>query len=524
MPESPRITERSLAPSGMLEVSVGSLLRLPVIRALHKRQLLFPTVVLIVVAGVLVQGALDRSQPQVMTSESEEPLPPPESRPILRGDLEKTPLTYFSDYWNQLAEGARGNLIAIGPSATPGILIGPRLALTTVQPALAVLAERNRLALTRDEPEGAEAEDELGEAEPDDSERDGVTEDEVDPVIDEVGPHRLRAWDKELGLALFDVDDAAETAFTLSDPRRLPSGSYLGAVTLDGTGEPTVTPGYLVTTVAEAESDSGDFIVSIDLPSTLSVAAIIDLDGAMVGLAYSSEAGPRVVTTIEMLGLIEALQSETVCRSIEASDLDDEVQELLGIESGVLIEYVRAEAFTQEPSLQSGDVLLEWGDTSLESAEQFASVFDAQIPGSLVRYRVLRGRRRVTGGTIMPARDCAPVTSEPVRLPLFGLAVQWIDQSGTDTGSSDGWYVVAVASDGTAAAAGVQELDYLRSVDGLGVEDENDRPILEAATASEEALVLSLLRDGRAKLIAVPPVTDDVLDAVPAEGEIESGR
>ena len=503
---------------------MGFLLRLPVIRALHKRQLLFPTVVSIVVAGVLVQGALDRSQPQVMTSEAEESVPAPESRPILRGDLEKTPLTYFSDYWNQLAEGARDNLIAIGPTATPAILIGPRLALTTVQPALAVLAARNQFALTRDEREDAEAKDELDEVEPDDGERDGVTADEVAPAIDEGGPHRLRVWDKELGLALFDVDGAAETAFTLSDPRRLPSGSYLGAVTLDGTGQPTVTPGYLVTTVAEPDANSGDLIVSMDLPSTLSVAAIIDLDGAMVGLAYSSEAGHRVVTTIEMLGLIEALQTETVCRSIEVSDLDEEVQGLLGVEQGVLIEYVRPEAFTQNPSLQIGDVLLEWGDTSLESAEQFASEFDAQIPGSLVRYRVLRGRRRVTGGTIMPARDCAPVISEPVRLPRFGLAVRWIDQSGTDAGSSDGWHVVAVAADGTAATAGVQELDYLRSVDGLGVGDEDDRPILEAAAASEETLVLSLLRDGRATLIAVPPVADDMLDAVPAEGEIESKR
>ena len=506
---------------------MGFLLRLPVIRALHKRQLLFPTVVSIVVAGVLVQGALDRSQPVGMMSESEEPVAAPVPRPILRADLEKTPLTYFSDYWNQLAEEARENLIAVGPTATPGILIGPKLALTTVQPALTVMRERNRLALTRNEPEEADPEGDPDEAEPDEGERDVVAEEVLEPVIpviDEAGPHRLRAFDEELGLALFDVDDAPDTAFTLSDPRRLPSGSYLGAVTLDGTGEPTVIPGYLVTTVAEADSRSGDLIVSMDFPSTLSVAAVVDLDGAMVGLAYSSDAGPRVVTTIEMLGLIEALQTETVCRSIEVSGLDGEVQRLLGVEGGVLVEYVRREAFAQEPSLQIGDVLLEWGGTSLESAEQFVSLFDAQTPGSLVRYRVLRGRRRVTGGTIMPARDCAPVTSEPVRLSAFGLAVQWADRSGAEAVSSDGWYVVAVAPDGSASAAGIEELDYLRSVDGQGVADEDDRPILEAAAASEEALLLSLLRDGRAKLIAVPPLTGDEADAVPAEGEIESDK
>ena len=302
-----------------------------------------------------------------------------------------------------------------------------------------------------------------------------------------------------------------------------PQARILVQSPLDGNGEPIVAPGYLVTTVAEADSGFGDLIVSMDLPSTLSVAAIIDLDGAMVGLAYASEGGPRVVTTTEMLGLIEALQTETVCRSIEVSNLEDEVQRLLGVDSGVLIEYVRPEAFRQEPSLRGGDVLLEWGVTPLESAEQFASLFDAQVPGSLVRYRVLRGRRHVTGGTIMPARDCAPVTSEPVRLPRFGLAVQWIDPLTTDTVSREGWYVAAVAQDGPAVAA-VQELDYVRSVDGQGVEDEEDRPILEAAATSEEALVLSLLRDGRAKLIAVPPVADDETDFVPAQGQIASDR
>jgi S1-C subfamily serine protease len=511
-------------PSSRLKVSVGFFLELPVIRALHKRQLLFPVVVLVVVAGVLVQGAFDRNPPSVMTPESGESIPSPVVRPTIRGDLEKTPLTYFSDYWNQLAVGVRGSLILIEPTGTPGILIGPKLALTTIQPALAVVAARNRFALTRDEPEDVEDPDEVDEKGADIGERDGVTVDEVEQAIEEGTSHRLRAWDKEIGLALFDVDDEAETAFTMTDSRRLPSGSYIGAVTLDETGEPTVMPGSLVNTVAEPDLNSGNLILSINLPSTLSIAAIINLDGDMVGLAYSSEAGPRVVTTAKMLGLIEALQTEKVCRSVETSDLDEEVYRLFGIEEGVLIEYVHSESFAQGLSLQSGDVLLKWDDTSVESAEQFASVFDTQMPGSRVRYRVLRGRRRVTGSMVMPPRDCAPLLSEPVRFPLFGLAARWIDQSDRDRGWREGWYVVAVAPDGTAAAAGVQEFDYIRFVDGQGVESEDDRSILEAAGTSEQALVLSLLRDGRVKLIAVPPVADDVLAVVLAAGEIESKR
>ena len=519
----------------MLVIPVGFLLRLPVVRALHKRQLLFPTVVLIVVASVLVQGALERSQPAELLSQ--EAVPAPEPRPILRADLEKTPLTYFSDYWNQLAEGARDNLVAIGPTATPGILIGPRLALTTAQPALAVLEERNRVALTspvspdsddadNGDDDGVVTQTESGEADVAQLESGGddTVPEALAPAAEEAGPHRLRAWDETLGLALFDVSDHGETAFTLTDPRTLPSGSYLGAVTLDRSGEPTVTPGYLVTAAGAVQNDAGDLVVSMDLPSTLSVAAIVNLDGAMVGFAYASEMGPRVVTTTELLGLIEALQTESLCRSVEVSDIDDDIRSRLGIESGVLIEYVRPEAFAQEPSLRGGDVLLEWGDTPLDSAEQFATLYDAQTSGSLVRYRVLRGRRRVIGGTVMPGRDCAAVTSEPVRLPRFGLAAQWIEGSADETDAGDSWRVVAVAVDGPSAAAGVEEFDILRSVDGRSIDDESDRTVLESAAESDEPLLVSLLRDGRAKLVAVPPGDADEMDAEPVEGETESGR
>ncbi|MFP6571262.1 MAG: hypothetical protein VB674_01475, partial [Vicinamibacterales bacterium] len=86
---------------------VRFILNLPGIRSLHERQLLFPVVVIVVVAVVLVDGAIDRteqverdaSSPRSNTLVPQTPSPP---RPVLRGDLEKTPLTYVADYWSQL--------------------------------------------------------------------------------------------------------------------------------------------------------------------------------------------------------------------------------------------------------------------------------------------------------------------------------------------------------------------------------------------------------------------------------------
>ncbi len=106
-------------------------LRLPGINRLHERQWLFPVLVVVVVAGVLVQGALQRTA----TAQREPPLPDTEpattlptpvvTRPALRGDLEKTPLTYFSDYWAQLGEEARDHIVLVGPGPTPGCSSNP---------------------------------------------------------------------------------------------------------------------------------------------------------------------------------------------------------------------------------------------------------------------------------------------------------------------------------------------------------------------------------------------------------------
>ena len=77
------------------------------IRRIHERGLLVPSLVVLVVAAVLGQGFLSRdghgTDPQEPTPAA---VPTPTATPF-RPDLEKIPLTYFSDYWLQLGEGGR---------------------------------------------------------------------------------------------------------------------------------------------------------------------------------------------------------------------------------------------------------------------------------------------------------------------------------------------------------------------------------------------------------------------------------
>ena len=522
------------------------LLRLPVIRALHRRQLLFPAAVVLVVIGVLAQGSLERDPPVQAVQETTFERPVPLVRPAIRADLEKTPLTYQSDYWNQLARQARAGLVTVGPSETPAIMVGPRLALTTVGPAIDVEQARRRARLTSPDPEPATVDDDAGERQTGEGVlagplREGgslveppeVIDEEMGDVeaflgealeVDETGPYRLRAWDRDIGLALFDVRGSSDAAFILGEPRELPTGSYLGAVTLDSNGQLTVIPGYLVSTLTDADAAGGsDLVVAMDLPSTLSIAAVVNLDGALVGVAYAHPSGPRVITTTRMLGLMDALETETVCRGLELSDLSDEVRELLEVEGGVLVEYIEPGVFAPPPSLRAGDLLFDWGGEEITSAEQFEEVYDAQEPGSLVSYRAMRGNRRVTGGTVMPGRDCGPLPVEPLRLPFYGLAVQWV----TDTEDGPGWRVAAVAPDGPSANAGVEEGDRVLSVDGRAVDDEQDGRAFQALIDSDQAFLMTLARGGRTKLVAVlpPPEPDEALedDVDASTGAVQGG-
>ena len=73
--------------------------KVPVIRSLQARGLVFPIIAALAVIAALVHGALNRESPaEAAPRVAEEPAPPPFVRP----DLEKGPLTYVSDYWLQL--------------------------------------------------------------------------------------------------------------------------------------------------------------------------------------------------------------------------------------------------------------------------------------------------------------------------------------------------------------------------------------------------------------------------------------
>ena len=497
------------------------LLRLPGVRFLHQRQLLFPVVVLLLVIAVLGQGASLTDPPTVEPTAvvAEDPPPP---RPVVRADLEKTPLAYFSDYWNQLAESAGPSLMTMGTSGAPAFLIGPRVVLTSMAPAREALAARRRRELaalgggadrTAESDEAravagnagsADGEPSTGDTAPEET----VTDDgaEVEPVGD-LGPFRLTRWDETLDLALFEAVDGDRTPFRLADPRLLPSGTYVAAVSVDADGRPTVAPGSIV--AAGAGTTGGDgLVLSLDVPTAPSVAAVLDLDGDLIGLTHHVAGRPRILTAPDLVRLVDTLGADPVCRPIQVGDLSAAVRAVLGTDVGIVVERVDLTLVGPDADLRPGDVVTAWGADAepVASVVEFETRYDAADPGTAVALQVLRAGETVSVEIQTPPARCGrPEPPEPVRWPRLGLAVEPRPPSDDPTGEADpAWQVVAVLPDGAAATGGVEEGDRLVAVAGVEVSRE-DRARLEPLDETEEPLLLTVRRGARTTLLVVTP-------------------
>ena len=462
---------------------VRFILNLPGIRSLHERQLLFPVAVIFVVAVVLVDGAIDRTE-QVERDASNpssntlvlQPSPSP-PRPLLRGDLEKTPLTYVADYWSQLSASVGGKLIGIGRTQISGVVFESGLAVTTVAGADTLEVERARMLLAREAVVVAES---------------SVSGERSDyPSV--------RAIDRASGLAVVEIESSYEP-FTVADVSQIPSGSYVGAVSLERAGRPVIAPGYLVSLQRELEPGrrENDLRTSL-LPPRRGVSAVVDLDGALVGVMYGSPNGPRSLTVGSLRRVIDSMAQTEPCRAIAVSPIDEQALPLLGVDRGLLVADVVEEAFVPEPSLQSGDVLLDWAGEPITTVDNFIERYDAAGAGELVRYRVLRGRRRVDGGTVLPDTECRASRPISIRLVSLGIILSWLEGAAT----SDGWTVDIIADGGYADAAGIAEGDVLSAINGVSLDNVEQRSILERLSLDDGPQIVTLRREGQSRLVVI---------------------
>jgi serine protease Do len=416
---------------------------------------------------------------------TDEPSLPLIDAPALRPDLEKTPLTYVSDYWLQLGDRVKNKIVLIGREDTPGIMVGEGLALTSIRAAHDFLARQREAAVAKKSTRESQA---TATAEPE-------------------SPFKLIGVDSKRNLALFELrEPRAAAVFLLTDPSQLRPGVFVAAVSLGANRRLRITPGHLVSVKPEPEAAGGEgsLEVSIGFPKSMQVAAIVDLDGGLIGIAVASVDGMRVFSSAAVPDIVEGLRQSGRCRAIEVGALGEQARTLLGVKTGVLVERVRQDSFVPAPSLREGDVLLEWNSQSVNSSDEFQKLYDASEPGSLVRYRVLRKGSHVTGATVMPGLDCRPVREPLFHSSVIGMTLRWApSEPGPNNRLEQGWRVVAVAPDSAASRAGLQPGDLIVAADDKDLRLANRTSVFKDFERRPRPMLLQVWRDERIKLIVV---------------------
>jgi serine protease Do len=241
--------------------------------------------------------------------------------------------------------------------------------------------------------------------------------------------------------------------------------------------------------------------VSIDFPRSIRAAAIVDLDGNLVGAAFDIGESLRLLSARTLDRIVERLRTRAFCHAVEVTELDDRVKSLLGVSGGVLVARVRESSFLPGPSILEGDVLLAWDGQPIATPEEFRGFYEAQTPGTLVAYELRRGRSRLRGRTAMPGPDCRPAARSPMQLSRMGMTIGWTEEP------EPAWAVSTLTPGGPAARAGVELRDLVLEVDGLPLL-RGGMEALQRFERRPRALPLLVRRDRRVRLLAVSPDAD----------------
>jgi PDZ domain len=481
----------------------------PFIKRLQQRHLLLPTIVLAAVLGVLLHGAFSHERDAEASVGNILDLPAPPSLPNLRPNLEKTPLTYLSDYYLQLGDQARNKLVLVGQQRLPGLVVVPGVILTSIRAADESMGLRlQQRALRAYQARQTDGQEAVPPSNPEGGADLLVIE--VSPLNPEASPQRipLIAADAELGIALLQMEQPyIAPPFSPVDPAVLTPGSRVLAVTLLPDERLEITPGYLTSPgTGQSPEDGGPLHVSITFPQPPPVAAIVDLDGRLVGAAVESGDSMRLLSSNQVLQIVDRLREGIPCRAIEVSDLTDTVRGVLQLNGGVLVEKVREEAFRPEPSIRPGDLLLQWDGQAISTAEQFNALYDSGRPAAMVRFRVLRDQKRINGATVMPGPDCRPARQSLQVLPALGLTVQWVTGPGEQEPleAAGGWQVLSVTAGSPTSAAGVQPGDVISGVNGKRLDETQREQQLRRMEKTPRPFVLTLRRGDRVKFVAIP--------------------
>jgi serine protease Do len=174
---------------------------------------------------------------------------------------------------------------------------------------------------------------------------------------------------------------------------------------------------------------------------------------------------------------------------------------------GALVNGVTPGSPAAKAGIQTGDVITKFNGTAIDSGNDLRNFVSSTAPGTTAELTVVRDRKaeqvRVTLAELKPEESASKESSAPGE-EGFGMTVQPLTPSLAERlevpRATEGLAVTDVDPDGAAAAAGIQEGDVIRQVNGKNVHTAAE--LRQAASAGSGRPHLFLVQRGEQSFFA----------------------
>ncbi|HZP86753.1 MAG TPA: DegQ family serine endoprotease [Burkholderiales bacterium] len=306
---------------------------------------------------------------------------------------------------------------------------------------------------------------------------------------------KVGQWVVAIG-APFGLDYTATQGIISAVGRSLPNETYVPFIQTDAAVNPGNSGGPLF--------DSTGRVVGI-------TSQIYSRTGGFMGLSFAIP----IDVAVEVA---QHLKSEgKVTRGwlgVKVQSVDQSLAQSFGMERphGALIAEVDRNAPAAKAGLRSGDVIVGFNGTPVDTSADLAPMVGALAPGSKAHLRVLRkgeernvdvalGSLPEAGRTRLGSQDEAPDHASSLNLAVTDLT----DEQRQQLGVPSGGVLVEDVGPGAAARAGVQPGDVLLMLNGEPIRDAAQLESLASKLPKNKPVALLVKREGVSMFLALNP-------------------